>query len=124
VLIAGFILAIVLLGINVTSTALGFGKQDIVAAMFCGSQKSLVSGVPMASALFSPAAAGPVLVPIMIYYPMQLVVCAWLAKRYSVAPDATLAAQIHPENAADAGMAADGIARVHARVRPAIQLRR
>jgi solute carrier family 10 (sodium/bile acid cotransporter), member 7 len=90
-LIVASILAIVLVGTNLASVTLGFGKQDTIAATFCGSQKSLVSGVPMASALFSAAAIGPVLIPIMIYYPMQLVVCAWLARRYAVAPDAALA---------------------------------
>jgi len=80
-LIVAFILAIVLVGINLASVTLGFAKQDTIAAMFCGSQKSLVSGVPMASALFSAAAMGPVLIPIMIYYPMQLLICAWLARR-------------------------------------------
>jgi len=44
-----------------------------------------VTGVPMASALFSAAAVGPLLLPIMIYHPMQLVVCAWLARRYASA---------------------------------------
>ena len=79
------------------SAALDFGKQDSIAATFCGSQKSLVSGVPMASALFSAAAIGPVLIPIMIYYPMQLVVCAWLGRRYAVTLDATLAVRPGPE---------------------------
>jgi solute carrier family 10 (sodium/bile acid cotransporter), member 7 len=81
--VVAFVLAIVLLGVNLASAALDFGKQDTIAATFCGAQKSLVSGVPMASALFSAAAMGPVLIPIMIYYPMQLVVCAWLARRYA-----------------------------------------
>ena len=85
--IVAFILAIVLLGIKIAAGALGFGKQDEVAAVFCGSQKSLVNGVPMASALFSAAAIGPILIPIIIYYPMQIVVCACLARRYAVAPD-------------------------------------
>jgi solute carrier family 10 (sodium/bile acid cotransporter), member 7 len=89
-LIVAFILAFVLLGIKIASVALGFAKRDIIAATFCGSQKSLVSGVPMASALFSAAAMGPVLIPIMIYYPMQLVVCAWLARHYAVAANARL----------------------------------
>jgi len=89
--IVAFILAIVLAGTKLASITLGFGKQDTIAAVFCGSQKSLVSGVPMASALFSAAAMGPVLIPMMLYYPMQLVVCAWLARRYAAAPDAVLA---------------------------------
>jgi predicted Na+-dependent transporter len=51
-------------------------KQDEIAAVFCGSQKSPVSSVPIASALLSGAAVGPILIPIMIYYPVQIVVCA------------------------------------------------
>jgi solute carrier family 10 (sodium/bile acid cotransporter), member 7 len=89
-LIVAFILAIVLLVIKIASAILGFEKQDEIASTFCGSQKSLVSGVPMANALFSAAAMGPVLIPIMIYYPMQMVVCAWLARRYAVTPGAAL----------------------------------
>ena len=120
-LIVAFILAIVLLSIKVASAALDFGKQDSIAATFCGSQKSLVSGVPMASALFSAAAIGPVLIPIMIYYPMQLVVCAWLARHYAVAPAAVLAVQVQPENTVDAGMPPAGIDITYARRRPVIQ---
>jgi sodium/bile acid cotransporter 7 len=55
--------------------------------VFCGSQKSLVSGVPIAGVLVSAAAIGPVLLPIMLYYPMQLVVCAWMARRYAQVED-------------------------------------
>jgi solute carrier family 10 (sodium/bile acid cotransporter), member 7 len=117
-LIVAFILLIVLLGIKIAGVVLGFGKQDDIAATFCGSQKSLVSGVPMASALFSAAAMGPILIPIMIYYPMQLVVCAWLARRYAVAPDAALAVRSQPENTADAGMAPDGIDMTYTRRQP------
>jgi hypothetical protein len=74
--------------------------------------------VPMASALFSAAAMGPVLIPIMIYYPMQLVVCAWLARRYAVALDAALAVRPHPENTAGVGMAPDGIDMTYVRRQP------
>jgi sodium/bile acid cotransporter 7 len=86
-LLLGIIMAVVLLvalaAILAACRAQQFGKPDEVAAVFCGSQKSLVTGVPMANALFSGAAIGPSLIPIMIYYPMQLVVCAWLARRYA-----------------------------------------
>jgi sodium/bile acid cotransporter 7 len=61
----------------------GFDRSDRIAVLFCGSQKSLVSGVPIANVLFPESLIGPILIPIMIYYPMQLVVCAWLAKRYT-----------------------------------------
>ena len=59
----------------------GFDRSDRIAILFCGSQKSLVSGVPIANVLFPASVVGTILIPIMIYYPMQLVVCAWLAKR-------------------------------------------
>ncbi|HET7880904.1 MAG TPA: bile acid:sodium symporter family protein [Acetobacteraceae bacterium] len=86
-LLLGLIMAVVLLvalaAILAACRTQQFGRADEVAAVFCGSQKSLVTGVPMANALFSGAAIGPSLIPIMIYYPMQLVVCAWLARRYA-----------------------------------------
>jgi solute carrier family 10 (sodium/bile acid cotransporter), member 7 len=87
-LIVAFVLVTVLLTIKFVSGAMGFDPQDEIAAMFCGSQKSLVSGVPIASALFSGATVGPILIPIMIYYPVQIVVCAWLARRYAATSDA------------------------------------
>jgi solute carrier family 10 (sodium/bile acid cotransporter), member 7 len=65
--------------------AMALCKADEVAVVFCGSQKSLVVGVPMAAALLGGASAGPLLLPIMIYHPLQLVVCAWLARRYATA---------------------------------------
>jgi solute carrier family 10 (sodium/bile acid cotransporter), member 7 len=58
-------------------------RADEVAVVFCGAQKSLVTGVPMANALFAGSAMGVVLLPIMIYHMLQLFVCAWLARRYA-----------------------------------------
>jgi sodium/bile acid cotransporter 7 len=77
------LLALVLLTTLLASRALGLERGDEAALVFCGSQKSLVSGVPIASALVSGAAIGPMLLPIMLYHPMQLVVCAWIARRYA-----------------------------------------
>ena len=62
---------------------LRFNRSDEATCVFCASQKSLVSGVPIASVLLSGFALGPVLLPIMLYYPLQLVVCAWLARLYA-----------------------------------------
>jgi len=73
-----FVLAVTVVG----SRALNLVKADEVAVVFCGSQKSLVSGVPIANALFGSSSVGPLLIPIMIYYPLQLLICAWLARRY------------------------------------------
>jgi solute carrier family 10 (sodium/bile acid cotransporter), member 7 len=81
------LLMILLLGFALSATLaasrlLGFDRADEAALIFCGTQKSLVSGVPIASALVSPAVIGPLLLPMMLYYPAQLLVCAWIARRY------------------------------------------
>jgi solute carrier family 10 (sodium/bile acid cotransporter), member 7 len=62
---------------------LGFNRADEIAIVFCGSKKSLASGVPMASVLFPAATVGPIIVPLMIFHQMQLMVCAVLARRYA-----------------------------------------
>ena len=56
-----------------------FPDESRAAILFCGSVKSLASGAPMARILFPGAAAGVVLVPIMIFHTLQLVVSAWIA---------------------------------------------
>lgn len=82
-LISAVLLALALVIAISCSRALGFDRSDEIAIVLCGSQKSLVTGVPMANALFTSAAIGQVMLPLMIYYPMQLVVGAWLARRYA-----------------------------------------
>jgi sodium/bile acid cotransporter 7 len=83
--IDGFILALVLvlLAANLLPCQ-GEAALDRaeVALLFCGSQKSLISGVPIANALVSGALAGPLLLPIMLYHPIQLLVCTWIARSY------------------------------------------
>ena len=64
------------------SRRLGFSTEDEVAILFCGAQKSLVSGVPMAKVMFAAPAVGLVILPLMIYHPMQLMVSAVVAGRY------------------------------------------
>jgi solute carrier family 10 (sodium/bile acid cotransporter), member 7 len=70
----------------------GFSHESRAAILFCGSVKSLASGVPMARILFPGAAAGLVILPIMIFHTLQLIVCAWIAAR--------MAAQNAPESRA------------------------
>lgn len=57
----------------------GFQRDRRVAILFCGSVKSLASGAPMARILFPGAAAGLVILPVMIFHTLQLIVCAWIA---------------------------------------------
>lgn len=82
-----------LLGIMLTLTRFsarlcGLPNADAVAIQFCGSQKSLVSGVPMARALFAGPEAGVVILPLVLFHQIQLLTCAWLAPRITVRADA------------------------------------
>jgi solute carrier family 10 (sodium/bile acid cotransporter), member 7 len=66
------------------SRSLGLSHADSVAAIFCGSKKSLASGVPLAKLIFGThPGLGSVLLPIMIYHPMQLIICGALAQRWN-----------------------------------------
>jgi len=85
-LIVATLLAIALLITSVGARGFGLDHADEVAVVFCGSQKSLVAGIPIASVLFSGPMLGVVVLPIMLYHPMQLVVGAWLARRYAKRP--------------------------------------
>jgi hypothetical protein len=82
-LIDAVLLATALLIMISGSRALRFDRADESAIVFCGSQKSVVSGIPIASALIAGPALGLFVLPIMMYHSMQLLVCAWLAKRYA-----------------------------------------
>lgn len=63
---------------------LRFSRPDAIAAMFCGSKKSLAMGVPTAKVIFGPAPAlGLILLPIMIYHALQLVACGLLVNRWN-----------------------------------------
>ncbi len=62
---------------------LGFTWPDRIAAIFCGSKKSMATGVPMAQLMFgSNPGLGLILLPIMIYHPLQLIICGVLAGKW------------------------------------------
>jgi sodium/bile acid cotransporter 7 len=82
VLVNAVLLTAVLLLSRLIARRLGFNKEDEISIVLCGSKKSLVSGVPMARVLFAPGAVGAIVLPVMVFHQMQLMVCAWLAKRY------------------------------------------
>ena len=72
---------------------LGFDKADEITIVFCGSKKSLASGIPMAKVLFPAQAVGAVVLPLMLFHQMQLMVCAVLAQRYARRVGAELAGE-------------------------------
>jgi solute carrier family 10 (sodium/bile acid cotransporter), member 7 len=76
------LLVVVLLATRFGARLLGFDREDEVAIVFCGSKKTLASGVPMANVLFPAAMVGQVVLPLMVFHQLQLFVCAVLARRY------------------------------------------
>jgi len=80
VLVVGLLLVTGLLAASFTSYLMGCDRPDRTVVTFCGTQKSLIAAVPIANVLFHASTVGLVLIPIMIYLPMQFVVGAWLAK--------------------------------------------
>ena len=79
------LLAIALTATTLAARALGFGRADEITIVFCGSKKSLTTGVPMAGVLFPAAQVGMLIVPLMLFHQIQLIVCGVLARRYAEA---------------------------------------
>ena len=78
------LLALLLGVVNAVCRRLGFSTADRIAAVFCGSKKTLASGVPMARLMFAgQPGLSLILLPIMIYHPLQLIVCGWIAGRFA-----------------------------------------
>ena len=77
------LLALVLALTTYGARRAGFAREDEIPIVFCGSKKSLVSGMPMANVLFAGAEAGMIVLPLMVFHQVQLLVCAWLAQRYA-----------------------------------------
>lgn len=75
---------------------MGFSRQDNIAIQFCGTKKSLATGLPMAQVLFAGAGVGLLVLPLMIFHQAQLMACSVLAQRYARAQE--LAGQPAPES--------------------------
>lgn len=77
------LLILVLLFTTYSARLLGFNKEDEITIVFCGSKKSLASGIPMASVIFPISIIGIMILPLMIFHQIQLMICAFLAARYA-----------------------------------------
>ncbi len=76
-----FALAMVL--VEGLSRATGLDRGDRIAASFCAPQKTIASGIPLAKAIFGAhPGLGLILLPILLYHPLQLIVCGVLADRW------------------------------------------
>ncbi|HET9128734.1 MAG TPA: bile acid:sodium symporter family protein [Propionibacteriaceae bacterium] len=62
---------------------LGFNRADRIAIQFCGTKKSLATGLPMASVLFAGSPVGLIVLPLMVFHQSQLMACGSIAARYA-----------------------------------------
>lgn len=60
-----------------------FDRGDRIVVVFCGSKKSLATGLPMATVLFAGAPIGLIVLPLMMFHQIQLITCAALAQRWA-----------------------------------------
>ena len=82
VLIDATLLATVMTILTFASRRLGFSRADQITIVFCGSKKSLATGVSIATVLFA-GHVGLAILPMMLFHQIQLMVCASLARRYA-----------------------------------------
>jgi sodium/bile acid cotransporter 7 len=83
ILVCCLLLGLMLASISWSSRRFGFSKEDEITMVFCGSKKSLATGVPMAKVLLTSSTVSMVLLPLMLFHQIQLLVCAVLASRYA-----------------------------------------
>lgn len=81
-LLSALLLAIMMAAMLLLARRLELPRGDEIVLLFCGSKKSLVSGVPIAGAIFAPAQVGVIILPLMVFHQLQLFVCAVVAARY------------------------------------------
>ncbi len=78
------LLGLALLGTTLVARVLGFAPAERIVMVISAAQKSLATGVPLAKVIFGAhPGLGLILLPIMIYHPLQLFVCGTLAGRHA-----------------------------------------
>jgi sodium/bile acid cotransporter 7 len=89
VIAVSVVLLAVVLGITAgVARLLKFERADRIVIIFCGSKKSLATGLPMATVLFAGHPVGLIVLPLMIFHQIQLITCAMLAGRWGRQADA------------------------------------
>ncbi|MEO8722139.1 MAG: bile acid:sodium symporter family protein [Sphingobium sp.] len=83
VLLAVLLTAALSLTVMISRYILRLGVEDEIVLQFCGSKKSLASGLPIASVLFAGPQLGLIVLPLMLFHQLQLIVCAVLARHYA-----------------------------------------
>jgi len=89
-MVAGAILifVVVYLVLKLICRLLAFDVPDTIACLFCGTVKSLATGVPLARIMFgNDPLLGLIIAPTMIYHVFQLFVLGVIANRYAGRPE-------------------------------------
>ncbi len=86
-LLTVFYVVLLFIGVSLlvygTCRALRLGREDMIAAYFCSVKKTLAMGVPLAALIFGKGGElSLILLPIMLYHPLQLFVNGVLASRW------------------------------------------
>jgi sodium/bile acid cotransporter 7 len=87
------LLGLVLVITNYSAKWLKFSREDRITIVFCGSKKSLATGLPMANVLFAAHGVGLIVLPLMLFHQIQLMACAMLARRYAASTEAAVEEQ-------------------------------
>lgn len=86
------LLAFVLVSTTLLGRILGFNRADRITITFCGSKKSLASGVPMANVIFAGQSIGAIVLPLMLFHQIQLMACAVIAQKFAASAPKPVAA--------------------------------
>jgi sodium/bile acid cotransporter 7 len=93
ILVCCVMLGLMMMVIAWSSRRFGFSKEDEITIVFCGSKKSLATGIPMAKVLMTSTTVSMVLLPLMLFHQIQLLVCAVMANRYASRKDSSAKAR-------------------------------
>ncbi|PDT78623.1 hypothetical protein CO676_32480 [Sinorhizobium sp. BJ1] len=80
ILFLGVVMAVVLTAGRLAGTP----RSDRLALLFCGSTKSLATGLPMAGILFDTADIALIILPLMLFHLIQLLVLAVATQRSAI----------------------------------------
>ena len=88
-LLCAVLLAVAMPLVALIARRSGFDRADQITILFCGTKKSLATGVPIAKVLFAGGPIGAIVLPIMLYHQLQLIVCGVIAARLAKDADIT-----------------------------------
>ena len=77
--VAGY-LSLSLISMVALAQLFRLSEPDQLVLLFCGSTKSLATGLPIATALFPAENIGGTVLPLMVYHMGQLLVCAFISQ--------------------------------------------